>query len=1170
MTAQTPMAASAFPASGRASKQGVFVGHTALQAPPANATATSRVIHGEPFVGIVDVNAMPPFLMSIVSDGNVWCFPGSNGAFTAGRGDADHALFPYRTADKILNQPCGSGARTHLLVEREGGFALWEPWLGDAALYRIRRHLFKSQFGTSAVFEEINEDLNLRFTWTLTSSDQFGLVRSCELQNLGRHPVRVRYLDGFHQLLPAGVGQDLFEKYSYLAAAYMRHEGHDGLGIYTLNSGITDRAEPCESLRVAAAWSLGHHHPVVLLSDRQIEAFRRGQTVLPEAEVRGVVGAHLVSDSTELGPGGSHDWVTVADTGLDHAALTLLKQQLAAPEAMAAALKADVVATRDGLRARIAAADGLQQTADPASAHHFANVLFNCMRGGTLPDGYRFPSADLAAFLRGRNRQIHARHEAWLKSLPPQLDLAGTRAAAEATGDPHLIRLTHEYLPLTFSRRHGDPSRPWNRFSIRTRDESGNTIYDYQGNWRDIFQNWESLAQSYPLCLEPMIAVFLNASTADGYNPYRITRAGIDWEVEDPHDPWSHIGYWGDHQIIYLLRLLESLEEHAPGRLARGLNDRHYACARVPYEIKPFAELLRDPRHSIQFNAALHDQLTKRSAELGNDARLLPDADGAVRLVSLGEKLLVPLLVKLSNLVPGGGIWLNTQRPEWNDANNALAGWGLSVVTVAYLRRYLGFLEQMFFAARGSVLLSPAVETFAQELTAALAQPEVKDDAARFAVVSALGRAGENHRTAVYRGELGTPRPVTVAEICRWLAGAMRAVDATLKANRRPAGTYHSYNLLEITGPNARVRHLNLMLEGQVAILSSGLLSPAEALALFRALRGSELFRADQHSYLLYPDRPVAPFLARNTQPPDWRERVPALAAWVDQGDRTLITTDANGAAHFNGDLTNASTLQARVNRLLQNGAPADAVNRERTALGELWEEVFQHCAFTGRSGSMFAFEGLGSIYWHMIAKLLLAAGECHRAAIAGGAAPEIISGLRDAYYDIRRGLGFTKTPEVYGAFPSDPYSHTPRHLGAQQPGMTGQVKEEILTRRAELGVRVRNGEIFFEPTLLRRSEFVATPHEFRYVDVQGEAQTWPLPAGSLAFTCCQVPVSYELGAEFSITVEDRRGGQRPIPGPRLGVSASDDLFSRRGEIVRLRVTVAADALPGEADGNGS
>ena len=38
------------------------------------------------------------------------------------------------------------------------------------------------------------------------------------------------------------------------------------------------------------------------------------------------------------------------------------------------------------------------------------------------------------------------------------------------------------------------------------------------------------------------------------------------------------------------------------------------------------------------------------------------------------EKLLVLLMAKLSNFIPSGGIWMNTQRPEWNDANNALVG----------------------------------------------------------------------------------------------------------------------------------------------------------------------------------------------------------------------------------------------------------------------------------------------------------------------------------------------------------------------------------------------------------------------------------------------------------------------------------------------------------------
>ena len=153
------------------SRRRVFAGRTQFHDGPGRPAAIGRAIRGEPFVGIHHVNAMPPFLMSLVSDGNVWTFLGSNGAFTSGRGDADHALFPYRTADKILSQAGGCGARTHLLVERDDRYALWEPWLGDACLYRTRRNLFKSHFGTAAVFEEINEDLNLRFTWTLTSSN---------------------------------------------------------------------------------------------------------------------------------------------------------------------------------------------------------------------------------------------------------------------------------------------------------------------------------------------------------------------------------------------------------------------------------------------------------------------------------------------------------------------------------------------------------------------------------------------------------------------------------------------------------------------------------------------------------------------------------------------------------------------------------------------------------------------------------------------------------------------------------------------------------------------------------------------------------------------------------------------------------------------------------------
>ena len=174
----------------------------------------------------------------------------------------------------------------------------------------------------------------------------------------------------------------------------------------------------------------------------------------------------------------------------------------------------------------------------------------------------------------------------------------------------------------------------------------------------------------------------------DGYNPYRITKEGIDWEVEEPDNPWSYIGYWGDHQIIYLLKFLELSTNFHPSRL-RGLLRRPTFCyANVPYRIRPFEALLEDPKNTVDFDEDQAELIDHRVATLGADGKLVLDDNGDVYQVNLLEKLLVPLLAKLSNLVVDGGIWLNTQRPEWNDANNALVGHGLSMVTLYYSVSY--------------------------------------------------------------------------------------------------------------------------------------------------------------------------------------------------------------------------------------------------------------------------------------------------------------------------------------------------------------------------------------------------------------------------------------------------------------------------------------------------
>jgi len=1142
----------------------------ARQAPPSTRfeqtlnAASERTTHfsGEEYLCIQNVDQMLPFLMCVASDSDLWLFVGSNGGFTAGRVDPDHALFPYQTADKILSQPKASGVTSLLIIDG----VIWEPWAPESPPDGITRNLYKHVTGTSVILEEINHGLGLVFRWTLSASDRFGLVRTCELQNLTDSRRDLRMLDGWNHLLPHGVTQETYSRYSYLAAAYMRHEtvAGSGIGIYTLNSGVTDRAEPCESLRVSCAWSLGLEHATPLLSDQQIDAFRRGLPVTQESEVRGVFGAHLLVAEIELEAAETRQWFMVADTGLDHTALWSLHEGLLEPEALQAHLVADLSGNALALKRRIAGADAIQQSADaPASIHHFANVLFNCMRGGTLHDNYHFPRSDFAAFLKCRNRELFSQHTEWLTTLPDPCSLDRLLSHATETSDPHLARIAGEYLPICFSRRHGDPSRPWNRFEIHTKDAEGGPRFAYAGNWRDIFQNWESLAYSYPRCFESMIAIFLNASTADGYNPYRITRNGIDWEVLEANDPWSQIGYWGDHQIVYLLRLLEGHEHFHPGQLSQTLNRRTHPYACVPYEIAGFDALRKDPKNSITFNHTLHEKLIARAEVIGGDGKLLTDETGQITLVSLAEKLLVPLLVKLSNLVPGGGIWLNTQRPEWNDANNALAGWGLSVVTVCHMRRYLAFLDKLIDGEVAEFSLSEPVAQLLADLTKILPELSVgrMDDLERGRLSEALGRAGEKHRTAIYAHGIRFFTPVGHQTLKDFISMGLAAVDATLRINRRDSSLFHSYNLLEQRDQSAIVHHLDLMLEGQVAALSSGTLDPAEALSLLSSLRSSTLYRADQHSYLLYPDRTIQPFLERNTLPTHWEKQIPQLAEIVEHGDRSLIRRDSRGRAHFHPDLTNTRDLQSLIDRLTAEPRWHDALSTDRSGLLGLWEQVFRHQSFTGRSGSMFAFEGLGSIYWHMIAKLLLAIQEIYQKSSSFDPTSVESRQLAAAYRDIRNGLGFTKDAPTYGAFPTDPYSHSPRHRGAQQPGMTGQVKEEILTRLGELGVQIEGGCLRFNPTLLTIHEFFTTSHVFQYIDVNGEIQAWKLDAMTLAFTAFQTPICYQLAEQSSITVNRVDGKILEIDGNQLPSAECKALFARNHVIQSITVKLPKDLV---------
>ena len=1029
-------------------------------------------IAGEQFYEIRNYDRMQPFFISLASDTDLWMDLSSTGGLSCGRRSPDFALFPYYTDDKITQNYNYTGPRTLVRLKSDSERSLiWEPFsVNNDAVFDIERRICKSVTGNAIIFEEKNNTVGLLFRYRWQPADRFGWVRTAYIENIAGKPMDLELIDGLQNILPSGVNRQTQNVYSTLVDAYKKTEQVDrkSLVLYRMEAIMVDKAEPSESLTCNTVYSLDSDGFTLLTSSQQLDAFRHGGTISPEPESKGVQGAYMLYQSMNMAAGESREWMFVMDVEKDSADVHQMLREIDKPDHKQIVLEA-LQATTANLRCIVAHNDGLQSTGDEAQdARHFANVLFNTMRGGYYADDYTVHAADFAHHVQVFNHALYEQYKPFFGSLPEQLRRNELEERIIDSMDHQLHRLFMEYLPLTFSRRHGDPSLPWNSFDIRVKDKEGKPLIAYQGNWRDIFQNWEALSASYPDYINAIIAKFLNATTADGYNPYRITSEGIDWEVINPDDLWSNIGYWGDHQIIYLSKLIELSRDHAPQALIDMLDMREFAFAAVPYRIKSYREIVANPKDTIRFDDEAHQRILALIPEYGQDARLLRGHDGQPMLVTGAEKLLVPLLAKLSNHIPGAGIWMNTLRPEWNDANNALVGNGASMVTVCYIHRFMQVLRALFAEAGDTTYAVHAeLVQLMRDLLAAML-PYRTDDKQAFAFTpqtlraytDAVGLAGEAYREQAYSGFSGKQVELEAQTIVAFLDEMLTLTAYSIRLSKRADELYEAYNLVKFAGDTIEISHLYEMLEGQVAVLSARILSGAEAADLLDAMRQSALYREDQQSYMLYPARRRPSFLEMNNLPADAAD-LPVVKKYLG----SILKQDCDGGIHFDAVFRNANNLPDE--------------------LKDLYEQVFHHHAFTGRSGTFYKYEGLGSIYWHMVSKLLLAVGEVindereNTASLKDNS--RTLDRLIGLYRAIKEGLGLHKSPEQYGSFPFDAYSHTPAMAGVQQPGMTGQVKEDILSRWFELGIEVHNGAIHINPSMLRESDFKDGKLRFTY-----------------------------------------------------------------------------------------
>ena len=1143
-------------------KKDLYLGDSLINSSDLNIEGKEVVIKNENFYKISNVNKMKPFFMSIVSAYDHWLFISSTGALSAGRKNSNNALFPYYTDDKISESHDVTGNKSIFHVNKNNKEYLWEPFTKTSDfIYKNERNLYKNLRGNKVIFEEINNDLGLKFSYQWTTCDKYGFIKTSSIKNLNNEDISITLVDGFQNILPWGLDESIQNNTSNLADAYKRNELDEDskIGIFALSATIVDRAEPSEALKSNIVFHLGLDNCKVLLSSQQLDKFRKGYDVDQEIDVKAEKGAYFIHSSISLKENEKQEWLFVGDINKSSSDIVALKENIVNNN-LIEDINQEILNSSNELYKLVGSSDGIQLSSDRRrNIRHFANTLFNIMRGGIFDKDYLVEKNDFIKYLDNASKKCGNEMSSIISEWPNHFDLHFLRDSINQSNSEVFKRLATEYLPIKFSRRHGDPSRPWNKFSINTRDDiTGEKVLDYQGNWRDIFQNWEALAYSYPQFIDGMIYRFLNASTFDGYNPYRLTKDGFDWETIEPDNPWSYIGYWGDHQIIYLLKFLEFTEKYFPQRLNSFLAKNNFVYANVPYEIKDYKSIYKDPKNTIEFNFELAEKIEKDRLKEGADGAILKNYQGSIHEVNFFEKILTTILAKLSNFIPGAGIWMNTQRPEWNDANNALVGSGVSMVTLYYLRRFLNFFIKILKNDKSSSFeISTELYHFFEKLNLSFSKIDLNlSNRDRKKFVDDIGEVAAEYRDRIYTSYFsGTKELVDRDKVINFLETAQKAIEQTIDTNKREDGLYHAYNLVNLDDNEISINRLSEMLEGQVGILSSGYLSDDESLSVLDSLKSSSLFWDEQYSYILYPNKDLLGFLDKNIIPENELNKSSLLTLLVKDGNNQIVVKDIDDKYHFNGLFHNASCLISELENL-----PPEYIKlakEETDIILEIFECVFDHKSFTGRSGTFYGYEGLGSIYWHMVSKLLLASVEVTQRSIDNNSNPKTIGRLFDHYFEINEGIGVNKSPELYGAFPTDPYSHTPRGRGVQQPGMTGQVKEDVISRFHELGFYVNDGKITFEPTVLRKSEFIDEEKSFKFVNLDNEITYMDLNANSLAFTVCQVPIIYNLSDKEDIKIIANDGGEEIIDGHQLNFEHSQNIFNRTNFIKAVHVRVS-------------
>lgn len=655
------------------------------------------------------VSAFSSFLpgLSGVKGIPIWAFYTNRGQGINSFGihDKNHAIMEFHSANTAYESTPVKGFRTFMRVN--GDF--YEPFCAYDPKAERRMEIEKN---VCSVCEE-SHGMRVKVEYIILPEETIGaLVRHVTVENRTKQDIKLEMLDGMPQIIPYGIENGQYKEMSNLFKSWAdikNIENHAPL--YTMRASSDDSAEVSEIEGGYFYFVVQDEALVPILYDKNVIFSYDNSMVTPvnflENGLFGVLEAEqcfankvpcgFAAFEKTLGAGESFTFTAFSGYV---SSVGLLNQK-------AADFSVDGYVERKCREARALAdsytADVKTQTADPL----FDQYMEQCYLDNFLRGGYPF-------VIGGEDH-------------------------------PSVIHL--------FSRKHGDPERDYNFFSI-----AGEYYSQGNGNYRDVCQNRRNDVFFHPEIGDFNVWLFYSLIQMDGYNPLEIrpctffidknrrheASERISAHVEDPkgylwellkgpftpgritstiagHQMKVHgdaavlveellnlaterieagfgEGYWSDHwdynfDLVenYLLIYPDKKEELLYGKQ----NYRYYDSVGV---VRPRRDTYVLHNGNVRQYGSMYHCKEKETAEgfKAGGTNWLKDASGREVTTTLFGKMLTLAVNKFALLDPCGmGIEMEGGKPGWNDAMNGLPGlFGSSMAETLELKRLVDFMTR--------------------------------------------------------------------------------------------------------------------------------------------------------------------------------------------------------------------------------------------------------------------------------------------------------------------------------------------------------------------------------------------------------------------------------------------------------------------------------------------